>query len=678
MARSQIVWSKAIANYSLNFLMNPNPKPISKFSLFPRKCSLGAKITITNYMSDYQQAFSKRMALAGLKPHHHIALGVSGGPDSMALCVLVANWKREGLAESDNGRGFVDGLLAVIVDHGLRKESGEEAGIVSDRVSQMGIRSEIAHCDWSDGRPQLSHIQEAARDMRYKVFQDICIKHGIGVLLIAHHSDDQAELFIMRLSRNSGVLGLAGMAFVTQIFPPVSQSYDDGLMNPGILLVRPLMDFSKDDMYQICQMSNRDWVEDPTNQNPSFLRNRIRMSLGQLSSCNFKYELQALISVCRKTRSFVDQICSKIINQAVTVKNEGYLVIDLEVLNSWKTEDICMSKFITSILQFVSQRHRPVRGSTMKLVLEYIHTYPCKTSLTAAGCYLCPAPGSKGTKALVCCSVNCAIPSKEKLFRTLSSESRKHCIINDLEQVIVNGRSNTDKLAANISKVHFLNTDSESLLDEAKRLNILSEPTYRDILSLQKEEKENFKPKLEISSENELKDRDDLANKFLSVPLQPGQIGYFMNRYLVKWKPSNEITSDEFSQHQFSSCVVAPDMIVKVRHMMESDWLNLAKLSKCSTFEKFEERGAFSCDDTNQLMNKTNTCFDYARLSAERAFALLKNIPVAARRSLPVFVNNQGTLLSIPSIDFKRCPYLFVSAEFKPRVPLGGGHSSFL
>ena len=57
----------------------------------------------------------------------------------MALCVLAANWKTEGIYESDNSGKFIDGLLAIIVDHGLRPESKDEASLVGHRVSEMGI-----------------------------------------------------------------------------------------------------------------------------------------------------------------------------------------------------------------------------------------------------------------------------------------------------------------------------------------------------------------------------------------------------------------------------------------------------------------------------------------------------------------------------------------------------------
>ncbi|XP_010249720.1 PREDICTED: uncharacterized protein LOC104592192 isoform X2 [Nelumbo nucifera] len=522
--------------------------------------------------------------------------------------------------------------------------------------------------------------------MRYNIFQNVCVQHQIGVLLIAHHADDQAELFILRLSRNSGVLGLAGMAFTSQLFSAYTHC-DESSTNHGILLVRPLLEFSKEDMYKICLRSNQEWVEDPTNRSPLFARNRIRMSLGNLS-CTIRSELQKLISTCRKTRSFVDTICNGLIDRAVTITTHGYAIIDLEKLNPSNIEDICLSKFASLVLQFISQRHRPVRSRTSQLLLDYIRKFPCKTSLTAAGCYLCAAPGSKGSNIIVCCSLDSPHPSKMETSWTSFSEGMKYCPQTDMQQIIMDGKSYSNSLLPGATEVPFLDvTPSGSLLNEAKNLGILSELTHKSILLLQKEENENFKTKNEIMFEHDFRHEIKSASAFLREPLQSGKICHFMSRFLVTWRLCRESIEDTFpleetcctwnsegasGDYLCRSCIVSHETVAEVRPMVDSDWLYLANLSK----SQIRESQHFQSGD---MMNQRemNSCIDYVRLSAQRALQSLKSIPVAARRSLPVLVNPQGLLLSIPSICFKHCPYLMVSSVFKPRVPLGG-HSSFI
>lgn len=632
------------------------------------------------------------MALAGLKPHHRIALGVSGGPDSMALCVLAADWKISGLDSAGKESGFIDGLLAIIVDHGLRAESREEANMVRERVAEMGIRCEIACCEWKDGRPEQGNLQEAAREMRYEMFHKVCIEQQFGILLLAHHADDQAELLVIRLSRNSGVLGLAGMAFTSQIFAKHAYSQGVDPMSGGILLVRPFLDFSKKDMYKICQENEQKWVEDPSNRSPLFVRNRIRMSLQEFSSSVFSSELQSLISACRRTRTHIDKICSNLLQEAVTVMDQGYAVIDLKTLNPSKVEDICLAKFIAHVAQYISQRHRPIRSNTSKLLLRYMRSSPCKTSLTAAGCYLCPAPGSRGTKILVCCSVNCPLPSKVELFYSGSSAQEKCVIPYDLKEIMDNANTSSNLSSADASDVHFLNVTSGSVLDEAKRLNLISESTYRSVLMLQEEETNRFKYKSDVTPDYRPKYAIESVGTSHNQCLQPGQMGFFMNRFFISWKPCKEDVCRKFTQEETSSngglvvegldykctfCSLGHDMVAEIRHMMESDWLYLAELSKSQNV-KSDPDNAVSSSVTEQAAEKASSCLDYARVSAGRVLQLLKPIPVAVRRSLPVLVDSQGLLLSIPSLSFKHCPCLEIEATFQPRVPLGGGHNSFI
>lgn len=509
--------------------------------------------------------------------------------------------------------------------------------------------------------------------MRYQHFQKVCIQNQIGVLLIAHHADDQAELFVLRLSRNSGVLGLAGMPFVSQIFSSYTHSCDS--KDSCILVVRPLLDFSKEDMYKICQGGEQNWVEDPTNQSLLYARNRIRASLRNYSSYTFNSELQAVISACQQTRLYVDDVCSDLIRKAVTVMDLGYVVIDLEIVNQLKVEEICLSRFIALILQFVSQRNRPIRGSTSKLLLDYMNTFPCKTSLTAAGCYLCPAPGSKGTKALVCFSVDHPLPQRIE-FLDVRSCVGQHQISNDIEPIIAGSKSCLDCLVPDGSKVHFLDITSESVLAEARRLGMLSESTYESILQLQSEEVKHFRSKKKATSEFESK-RKVKSISMYSEPLHPGQICSLMNRFFVQWKIPEEADCElglgrESWRRHFRSCVGGDDIVAQVRHMGESDWLYLADLVKSPTsLPQLQNLPLDSRDGTS-------LCLDCARNSAQGALEILKSIPAAARRGLPVLVNSRGLLLSIPSIGFKHCPRLDVTAEFKPRVPLGGGHTFFI
>ena len=138
-----------------------------------------------------------------------VALAVSGGADSMAMMHLVAGWARTAAHA-----GLPDGVAPVLVltvDHGLRPESADEAAFVAAEAGALGF----AHVTlrWDGAKPK-SGIQEAARDARYEL---ICAHVGAEDLpqprqvLLAHHQDDQAETFLMRLSRGSGVDGLSGM-----------------------------------------------------------------------------------------------------------------------------------------------------------------------------------------------------------------------------------------------------------------------------------------------------------------------------------------------------------------------------------------------------------------------------------------------------------------------------------
>lgn len=184
-----------------------------------------------------------------------LAVAVSGGADSMALCLLSHAWARR-------RRGRV---VALTVDHGLRPESGREARQVGRWLAALGIEHHVLR--WR-GEKRRSGIQAAAREARYRLLGGWCRRHRLLHLLLAHHLEDQAETFFLRLGRGSGVEGLAAMA-------PASEA-------GGVRLLRPLLGTAKGRLVDLLRTRRQSWIEDPSNLDPAFARTRARQSLEDL------------------------------------------------------------------------------------------------------------------------------------------------------------------------------------------------------------------------------------------------------------------------------------------------------------------------------------------------------------------------------------------------------------
>ncbi|MBS0520895.1 MAG: tRNA lysidine(34) synthetase TilS [Proteobacteria bacterium] len=178
-----------------------------------------------------------------------IAIGVSGGRDSLCLALLAHAWAR-----AREGR-----VLALIVDHRLRPEAAAEAASTAALLARHGIAAEILA--WSEAKPATG-LQEAARAARYRLLFEACRRHGIVHLLVAHQADDQAETVAMRAKRGSGLDGLAGMAALVE--------HRDGR------LLRPLLSVPRARLTTTLVEGGIDWIDDPSNADPRFERARLR------------------------------------------------------------------------------------------------------------------------------------------------------------------------------------------------------------------------------------------------------------------------------------------------------------------------------------------------------------------------------------------------------------------
>jgi tRNA(Ile)-lysidine synthase len=183
-----------------------------------------------------------------------IGLAVSGGPDSLALLLLAAEARPQGVE-------------VATVDHALRPESRAEAEMVAELCARLGISHTILTATW-DEKPETA-VQERARLMRYQLLGAWARERGLKAILTAHHLDDQAETFLMRLSRGSGVKGLAGMRRIAQ-----------GAAG-AVAVVRPLLGWRHSELEAVCAAAGVKPVQDPSNGDDQFERVRIRKALAK-------------------------------------------------------------------------------------------------------------------------------------------------------------------------------------------------------------------------------------------------------------------------------------------------------------------------------------------------------------------------------------------------------------
>ena len=200
-----------------------------------------------------------RRLFADWKTAPAIILAVSGGPDSVALMWLAARWRG---AQKRGPR-----LIAVTVDHGLRPDARREARDVRRLAASLGLPHRTLR--WTGPKP-VTGLPAAARDARYRLLAKAARTSGATHILTAHTRDDQAETFLMRMARGSGLAGLAAMARQSD--------------REGVVLGRPLLHIAKSQLQATLAKAGIGFADDPTNRDLSFTRPRFRALLPALAS----------------------------------------------------------------------------------------------------------------------------------------------------------------------------------------------------------------------------------------------------------------------------------------------------------------------------------------------------------------------------------------------------------
>ena len=237
-----------------------------------------------------------------------IAVGVSGGPDSMALCYALS--------------GFFEGsdrtLHALSIDHGLRPEAGEEVRQVAEILNGLpNVQHHIL--TWHHDEKPTARVQESARNARYDLMKDYMRDHNLSHLFLGHHMDDQAETFLFRLAKGSGLDGLCGM-------PHIGTRGD-------IHLCRPFLDMQKSAIIDFCDDRDIDYIHDPSNESDDFARVRLRKSMDVLSDEGLTPKRLAVTAKrLLNVRGAIDHVVEKEYKKVLSRKDKDRIVLNIGVL----------------------------------------------------------------------------------------------------------------------------------------------------------------------------------------------------------------------------------------------------------------------------------------------------------------------------------------------------------
>lgn len=297
-------------------------------------------------------------ALGPFERNARVAVALSGGPDSMALCLLADVWARR-----HGGR-----VVALTVDHGLRSDSAAEAAAVGGWMDALGIAHQVLA--WEGTKPR-SAVQAKARAARYELLTGWCRRAGILHLVLAHEMEDQAETVLMRLTRGSGRHGLAGMS-------PISET-------AGVRILRPLLGIERARLTATLRLRQQPWVEDPSNLNPAFARVRVRQWLPALAQagCGAAH-LKGLAETFAAGRADSEAQIAALLAGACSLSPAGYAALDraaLAAAAASTTRDA-----LSRVLRTVGGGAYPAARDKVEAVCSWMDGGAGPSSVTLARC----------------------------------------------------------------------------------------------------------------------------------------------------------------------------------------------------------------------------------------------------------------------------------------------------
>jgi len=236
----------------------------------------------------------------------NILIGLSGGPDSMALLFVLLEIKED-----------IDfNIFIAHVNHGVRGEEAlEDEKFVEELANRLSLPyfSKTVNMDEYAKTKKMSS-EEAGRELRYEFFREVLSKIGGGKIAVAHNKNDQAETLLMRFLRGTGLEGLKGM------------EYKKGD------IIRPLLGIERKEIEIFLKERNIEYRIDRTNLEPIYGRNKIRLNLIPYIKENFNPNIIDTLwrtsEIVGIDNDFIEMQCDKIYNSVVKERLNNSIILD--------------------------------------------------------------------------------------------------------------------------------------------------------------------------------------------------------------------------------------------------------------------------------------------------------------------------------------------------------------
>lgn len=290
-----------------------------------------------------------------------LLVGVSGGPDSMALLHLLLKVPSPGRIE----------LGVAHLNHCLRGEAAEkEADFVRRTAAALGCACHIGRARVINVKRKLGlSLEEAGHRVRYAFFTKIMAERGYNKLALGHHMNDNAEQLLLALLRGTGPRGLSGMA-------PAKKHR----------ILRPLLDVRRAQIESYIKAENISCIRDLSNDDPRFLRNRVRHELLPLLASAYNprivEHLNRLADVVRTEESWIGDQVAQEYSKTVVARNKGEVALSVNRLQTSHTA--LMRRLLRMALEEIA-------GSLRRI--EFSHIHSISRLLTGGDGKQCHLPG---------------------------------------------------------------------------------------------------------------------------------------------------------------------------------------------------------------------------------------------------------------------------------------------